>query len=129
MNAEQLNLFADTRQRDALESHKESWRYCWNWDGPEVGGYCQLDVICATLETPYAHPDTGALITQTYAYMERCRLIEKRADGKWLAVIDMGIVHGEPWYKNGTRIIMDELEVWPSVRDINAERLAGRGGE
>jgi hypothetical protein len=46
-----------------------------------------------------------------YAYDERCRLIEKRADGKWLAVIEMGMVWGHPWAKDGTKVILDEEDI------------------
>jgi hypothetical protein len=46
-----------------------------------------------------------------YAYDERCRLIEKRPDGKWIGVIEMVMVWGHPWAKDGTRVILDENDI------------------
>ena len=46
-----------------------------------------------------------------YAYDERCRLVEKRPDGKWIGVIEMGMVWGHTWAKDGTRVILDENDI------------------
>jgi len=59
-----------------------------------------------------------------YCYTEECRLIEQRADGKWLAVIEMGEVHGKPWHKDGTRLLLGERDIWPPVRRLKAARAS-----
>lgn len=101
------------KKREAIEQHKHLWRICWDWDGPEVGGYCEVHNITAQLETP---AEDGR--TSIYAYMERCRILEQLDDDHWLCVIDMGIVHGKPWPDDGTRVILDTLNIWPSTRDL-----------
>lgn len=101
--------FAESK---ALVTHKRHWQVCWNWAGPEVGGFCEVN-------TPIVDTDDGK---QLYAYMERCRLLELRPDGRWLVEIAMGEVHGEPWYKDGTRLLLRVLDIWPPTRDLAAIR-------
>ena len=100
MNA-QLSFEFDILTWD-LKKHWETLGF----DGPAPGRYCDINPLCVELET-------GGSI---YAYMEQCRLIEKRPDGKWLAVIDMVTIHGVAWFKNRTRVILKEEDMWPPMR-------------
>jgi len=106
----------DTAQNlDAEARHMELWRYCWNWDGPTPGGYCEIDNCVVN------RADGGTI----YAYMERCRLIEKQSTGLWIAEIAMGVRdwkgNGQPyqWEKDGTRVLLSILDIWPPTRDLN----------
>jgi len=104
----QLDLFEVPEKTRIPWTNKHYWTSL-GWDGPTPGGHCDI---------------TGSIIVELesggsiYAYMEQCRLIEKRQDGKWLAVIDMGIVHGHPWGKDGTRVILPEEQIWPPMREM-----------
>jgi len=98
-----------------LELEFASPAYAWTreqywsslgYDGPVPGRYCNIEPLIAELEA-------GGTI---YAYMEQCRLVEKRPDGRWLAVIDMGITNRAKWCKDGTRILLSEDEIWPPMR-------------
>jgi len=62
-----------------------------------VGDLVRTAGICGTRE------DNGS---QFYCYMETIRLVEEREDGRWIGVIDMGLVHGTPWSKDGTRLVL-----------------------
>jgi hypothetical protein len=106
----QLGLFC--RQQFTM---RDRWRYCWNWDGPEVGGYCEVGQICAELES-----SPGQTV---YCYMEQCKIIGLRNDGRWLVEIDMGLVHGNPWPKDGTRLVLSEDEIWAPTRKLRAQRI------
>lgn len=114
----QLDLFAPEPppppvRRTPEEEQRHSWAVCWpEWEGPRVGGYCEVDEICATKE------EGG----QIYCYTELCRLLEERPDGSWLAVIEMGEVHGKPWDKDGTRLILPITNIWPPVRILREFR-------
>jgi hypothetical protein len=86
---------------------RESWKSCWDWGGPVVGGYCTIQTCRTTLEA-------GGV---TGAYTELCRLLEERPDGSWLAVIEMGEFEwcgGKrgPWHKDGTRVILGITDIW-----------------
>lgn len=105
----------EAKQVERVEHHRRSRKVCWpEWDGPAVGELCDVCELIAQQE------DGGTI----YAYMEQCRLLEERPDGTWLAVIEMGIVHGKPWYKDGTRLILGDLDIWPPVRQLAAARRA-----
>ncbi len=111
----QLDLFAPTPKppRDRIAEHIRSWEVCWpEWDGPRVGGYCEVHTIGAQIEG-------GGY---TYCYMELCRLLQERPDGSWLAVIEMGEIRGEPWIKDGTRLILPIDSIWPPVRLLRQAR-------
>ena len=71
------------------------------YNGPAPGRYCDINPLCVELEA-------GGSI---YAYMEQCCLVEKRPDGKWIGVIEMGMVWGHTWAKDGTRVILDENDI------------------
>jgi len=83
------------------------WKTCWNWPGPEVGGYCQVHDLTAERE------DNGQ---QTYAYMLRCRVLERLPDGRYLVEVDNP---GIGW-KQG-RLILPKDNIWPSVQDIKTQ--------
>lgn len=97
----ELDLFPVQEQ----VSRKEYWGWL-GYEGPAPGRYCDIDSLCVEHES-------GELI---YSYMEQCRLIEKRQDGRWLAIIEMGEVHGEKWFKDGTRVLLREDDIWPPMR-------------
>lgn len=96
----------EARQEAMLQS---SWRI-WGWGGPTVGGMCEIDECC---------PETvdGSRL---YAYTELARLIEQRADGKWIAEIAMP---GD-WGKNGRRVVLDRQWIGPPRSLIRAARAA-----
>jgi hypothetical protein len=99
---------SQTAHAAAEQSQRDSWRYCWNWSGPKVGEPCSIDSCVVEQEDG----------TPIYAYMERCMMIEQRPDGRWLAEIAMGEVHGKPWPKDGTRVVLSVCDIWPSIADL-----------
>lgn len=114
---------AAEKARKAIEAQerqeqfqRDCWRGFWGWDGPTVGGLCDVN-------TPIVETAEG---DRLYCYMEQCRLIEQRADGRWLAEIEMGEVHGKPWWKDGRRVLLGVCDIWPPVRVLRAEREARR---
>lgn len=108
----------DTAHRHFVR-HCESRRICWpEWEGPTVGGLCEVANCIAQKE------DGSSL----YAYMEQCRLIERRPDGTWLAVIEMGEVWGKPWSKDGTRLVLEETDIWPPTKRLWEARRANGAG-
>jgi len=94
----QLDLF---RERHPIEYW---WKVCWNWDGPEVGGYCQVNRITAE------RADGAGDI---YAYMLRCRILEQLPDGRYLVEVDTPRI---TWMAG--RLILDRDNIWPSVKDL-----------
>jgi hypothetical protein len=119
---EQLSLFSQLDIDEQLAEHRASWRYCWDWDGPTVGGFCQVNQCIAKLYEPIHDPKHRDVQFTIYAYMERCRLLKQLESGEWLAVIEMGIVHGKPWHKDGTLVVLDDLNIWPPVQDLIKEQ-------
>lgn len=101
----QLDLFEAAPRVVRQWTRAEHWDSL-GYDGPASGRLCDIDTLCVDLES-------GGSI---YAYMEQCRLIEHRPDGKWLAVIEMGTTHGTPWGKDGTRVLLSEDDIWPPMR-------------
>ena len=122
MNADddQMTMFIADLDREAAqaaqlareESHRRSWRVCWDWAGPTVGQPCTIDTITVEREAG------GSM----YAYMERCLILEARSDGRWLGEIAMGNVWGKPWPKDGTRIFLSTCDIWPPVSDLQKAR-------
>jgi hypothetical protein len=80
------------------------WEVCWNWPGPEVGGYCQVNEITAKLAD-----GTGSI----YAYMLRCRILEQLPDGRYLVEVD----NPEITWTAG-RLILPKDNIWPPTRDL-----------
>lgn len=104
----QLDLFSKPQKpKCPIEEHRYLWKICWNWDGPTVGGYCEV-------HTPIVRTTEG---NSLYCYMERCRLIENKGS-EWIAEIDMPDFQGESWEKNGTQIILGILDIWPPIIDL-----------
>lgn len=99
---QQLDLFAE-----AVSTPEFYWRICWGWDGPEVGGYCEVNEI--TAERADGSGDV-------YCYGELCRILEALPGGRWLVEIAMGEFHGKPWAKDGMRLILPKSNIWPPVR-------------
>lgn len=100
---------AERRRMERIEAHRQSRRACWpEWAGPAAGELC--DVAGCTVRK-----EDGTTI---YAYTEQCRLLEQRPDGSWLAVIEMGTVHGKPWPGDGTRLILEDTNIWPPTREL-----------
>ncbi len=117
----QVNMFVyDEAERAVLErkkaeqDHIEWWKR-FDWSGPTVGSLCEVGVCIADT------PDGGRL----YCYWEQCRLIEQLPDGRWLAEIAEGIVHGEPWPKDGRRVVLSVLEIDPPRKAMRQEWLDG----
>jgi hypothetical protein len=73
-----------------------------------VGDLVNTNGICGTLEDG----------SKFYCYMETIRLVEERGDGRWIGVIDMGLVHGKPWCKDGTRMVLTVDGMEPARRAI-----------
>lgn len=115
MNA-QLDMFAPTPPtvESREDQQRNSWLVCWGWDGPVAGEMCTIDGVIVE----------RAAGGRIYAYMEKARLIELRSDGKWLAEIAMGDVHGQPWRKDGTRVLLGICDIWPPMDEIRASRAA-----
>lgn len=115
----QLDMFVapPPTRADFEDQQRKSWKVCWDWDGPTVGGFCTIDTIGTRVEG-------GGNI---YAYTELARLLEERPDGTWLAVIEMGErdwygtgVHR--WDKDGTRVILEICDIWPPVPLLQKQR-------
>jgi hypothetical protein len=110
---EDLDLKAAQSAHEAAEqAQRKSWMTCWNWPGPAVGQPCSIDTCVVDRE------EGGSI----YAYMERCVMLELRADGRWLAEIAMGDVDGKPWYKNGMRVLLSVCDIWPPVAELSLLR-------
>jgi hypothetical protein len=115
----QLELFASAEKEDAIRDHMKIMRCCWpEWDGPKVGYYCSVGECCAT------HEDG----TEAYHYMERVKLLSQRDDGLWLGVIEHSerTIARAPWVaeSNGTRLLLDILDIWPPTDDLWDSRKA-----
>lgn len=105
----QLELFPEPPH-----SPRRYWHFAWDWDGPEVGGFCEV-------------ADCGSRLADGsgrhyYAYMEQCRVLEQLPGGEWLVEIAMGEVHGHPWSKDGTKLILGEDEINPPTRMLREQR-------
>ena len=105
--AYQLELFSNPRR-----SPEESWKNCWDWDGPVVGGYCDVGELCAR------QADGGNSI---FCYMEQCRVLEALPNDEWLVEIAMGEVDGKPWPKDGARLILSKDDIWPPTRILRGQ--------
>jgi hypothetical protein len=106
-----VDLFTQQEEAERAARQEAILRHSWDtwgWDGPSVGGMCEVGMPIVRT------PDGGGL----YCYMELARLIEQQEDGRWLAEIAMP----EPWHKNGRRILMDRHDIAPPRRLIHAAR-------
>lgn len=118
--AEDAQRQREIKRLEFEAQHRKSWMLCWGWEGPEVGKPCDINSCGVKLAEPDPEKYNGS--ETIYAYMERCILLEERPDGYWLAEISMGIVHGKPWYKDGTKVLLSINDIWPPTRDIRAQR-------
>jgi hypothetical protein len=115
-------LFSDEFHKEHkrnLDRKRKEWKDFWGWNGPSVGEYCLIGTTCPKLVEKYLHPEHGAVVDYIYAYTERCRLIEKIQEEKWIAVIEVCDVLEKPWSKNGIQIILEEIDMIPSEYDLH----------
>ncbi len=109
------DLFAELERANAAARREEmlrcSWE-AWGWDGPSVGGLCDIDAVIANTV------DGSPL----YCYMEQARLIEQREDGVWVAEIAMP---GD-WYKNGCRVLLERQRIGPPRRAIREAKASAQ---
>ena len=106
-----MQLELDILPKAVIWTRQQHWDSL-GYEGPAPGRYCDIHTLIVPLET-------GGTI---YAYTEQCKLIEKRDDGRWVAEIAMGIVHGHKWSKDGTRVLLSEDEIWPPMKLPNDKR-------
>ena len=103
----QPGLFETLDEADRARRREEillfSWA-TWGWEGPTVGGACEIDI-------PVAETEEGGSL---YCYCERARLIEQRPDGRWLAAIEMP---GD-WCKNGRRVLLERYYIGPPRSEL-----------
>ncbi len=104
----QPDLFDKPNQLSEEESQRKSWKTCWNWDGPVVGGYAEIS-------TPIVDLANGG---SQYLYMLRVKMLELLPDGRWLAEVSDYEPH------KGTRVILGVCDIW---FDVYGERPANRG--
>ena len=108
---------AALKKAAAEKSQRDAWRKSWGWEGPKAGEYCEID--SCVVPTEHGGP--------VYAYLEQVRLIEERADGTWLAEIEMGVKRwwGKQvpfrWPKDGTRVILGIRDIWPPTRILRGD--------
>lgn len=110
MIVEQQDLFAQIHEDKLLLQSKRWWTHR-GWKGPIAGQMCTIEVCLPDLEVPYIEDNdsVGPLFRDcVYATMEQCNLLEKRIDGRWLAVIKSSSKD-----INGVRILLDEWEMGP----------------
>lgn len=113
------SLFDEVNAQAAIEKHMLNWDLCWGWKGPREGGLCETN----TCSPPAVFGRNG------YAYTEQCRLLRELPDGRWVARIEMGVVHGSPWWKDGTLLLLSVTEIAPPTRMLRAARYAARAVE
>jgi len=109
----QLDLFAPPPKDPAAE-RRHLWKLCWDWEGPQVGGRCQVDSVTARNETH------GGI---RFHYMAPCEIIAQDGD-EYLCRIDYAPdCHCADIY-NGQILRLGILEIWPPVRDFIIQRKA-----
>ncbi len=107
----QLDLFAPP-PKDPVQEHRRMWKLCWDWEGPEIGGRCEVNNCIVRNET---HGDSR------YHYMAPCEIIAQ--DGEdWLCRIDY---QPECWCAaiyNGQILRLGVMDIWPPVHHLIAQR-------
>jgi hypothetical protein len=107
----QLDLFAPP-PKDPAHEHCRMWKLCWDWEGPKIGGRCQVNNCIVRNET---HGDLS------YHYMAPCEIIAQ--DGEdWLCRIDY---QPECWCAdayNGQILRLGVMDIWPPVHYLIAKR-------
>jgi hypothetical protein len=107
----QLDLFAP-HQKDPVQEHRRMWKICWDWDGPKIGGRCQVSGCMAFNVT---HQRIS------YHASAPCEIIAQEGD-HWLCRIDYS---AESWCAaiyNGQILRLGVIDIWPPVRDLNLYR-------
>ena len=108
---QQLDLFAPP-PKDPVQEHRRMWKLCWDWEGPEIGGRCQVSGCMAFNVT---HGRTS------YHASAPCEIIAQ--DGEdWLCRIDYW---PESWCAavyNGQILRLGVMDIWPPVRDLILHR-------
>lgn len=110
------------RRAAQVEEQKRLWAACWpEWEGPVVGGRCEVDAVCAYNLT---HGEIR------YHYMAPCR-IEEMVDAETFTVVvdyaDDAPEHVK--HHNGERLRLDITEVWAPVRLLIEARRQATAGE
>lgn len=94
-----------TQHAERIAYHLKSLRLCWpEWDGPKVGGRCEVDSCVVHSIT---HNE------RRYHYMAPCVLLKE--DGEyWTACVD----YADGWCKdtyNGELLRLHITEIWAPV--------------
>jgi hypothetical protein len=105
----QLDLFPD----DPVADHIKMMRLCWpEWDGPKVGGRCQVHSILAWSVTQNA---------ERYHYMAPCEIIGEES-GEWLGRIDYPENSRCAAIYNKEILRLPITNIWPPVRELVLSR-------
>ncbi len=97
---------------------REAWKTQWGWDGPKVGGRCEINALLGV-----ERADGGNI----YAYGERCIIQEELPGGLFGCKIAMGLDDGRPWRNNGLRVVLGMKDVWPPSPSFgNVRELFGK---
>lgn len=115
------DLFAQQAQTNRAARQEANLRHgwaIWGWPGPAVGGLCEIDI-------PIPLTPSGRGL---YCYGEQARLVKQHPDGTWMARIEMGVVDGKPWSKDGRLVVLERYYIGPPRRRIRAARKATGDG-
>lgn len=95
-----------------INEHIESWRICWDWDGPKEGEYAEVN-NCTAWE--YDNKE------RCYHYMAPVKLLKQINATHWLAQIDYPEELGEHFIEqNKIRLLLDILDIWPPCGRLSA---------
>jgi hypothetical protein len=129
--------FADQAKADALRErlervahHIESMLNCWEeWDGNKaivVGTRIEIGSTFSKLAVDAPNYDIGLQPkfagTGVYAYMAPCFITEVRNAETFVAQIDYPPEVTHCRHLNGTKLLLDILDVWPPVRLLSLAR-------
>jgi hypothetical protein len=109
MPAKQLELFSNVEDEKPIEYW---WEICWGWEGPEIGGYCEVNNLLAKEESGNV----------AYHYCETCKILDRLSDGNYLVIIAEEAVTGRPFINDGTKLILPKENIWPPVKVLSEIR-------
>lgn len=108
----QLDLFAPPPV-DPVAHHIKMMRSCWpEWDGPKVGGRCEVHDVLAWSVTHGRN---------LYHYMAPCELMAEKA-GEWIARIDYPETSWCAKKYNGEILRLPITNIWPPVQLLISAR-------